>query len=265
MTYRAVQTLQDVAVIGAEDTRTSGILLKHYNIKTPMISYHKFNEKSRVGAIVDYLLSGKDVAIISDAGMPGISDPAEIIIKEVIKLDITVCALPGATAFLPALVSSGLNAGSFLFIGFLPSKKGERERLLQSLSAETSTIIFYASTHELFTFLEAVRKTLGNRRLVIGRELTKLYETYYRNTIDFFLENRDQITQKGEFTVICEGATLETTTDEKVIKQLQRYFNKGETESFAVKSVSKQLGVPKNRVYKIALALDKINTKDTKA
>lgn len=253
ITMRAIDVLKSVALIGAEDTRKSALLLRHYNISTPTLSYHKFNEKSRLEKFINILNDGKDIAIISDAGTPGISDPAALIIREALRYDIIICPLPGASAFLPALVSSGFDCSSFLFCGFLPVKDNAKKRFLQEISQLAVTLVFYEAPHRLISFLQTLKEQLGNRRIVIYRELTKKFETSYRNDLDFFLKNPDTIKIKGEFTIVCEGATnMEGVTDFEIIENLKKYLKKGETKSFAVNMVSKDLNIPKNRVYTLA-------------
>ena len=188
------------------------------------------------------------------------SDPAHIIVKEVIAAGFTVCTLPGATAFLPALVSSGLETATFHFIGFLPNKTGERDKQLQRLASETATLIFYSPPHDLFKFLDLLYTHFGDRNIVIAREISKLFETYYRNRITHFLQNKNEIVLKGEFTVVCEGSSPKISSDSEIIERLQQFINKGETQSFAVNLISKELQVPKNRVYKLALEMNNIDS-----
>ncbi|MBW6515316.1 MAG: 16S rRNA (cytidine(1402)-2'-O)-methyltransferase [Candidatus Cloacimonetes bacterium] len=253
ITYRAVETLKNVALIGAEDTRHSALLLKYYQISTPTISYHKFNERSRIDKFLALLEEGKDVAIISDAGTPGISDPAAIVIKEAIINDFNVCTLPGATALLPALVSSGLNTERFLFCGFLPAKESEQKKLFEEIAPLTSTLIFYEAPHRITTFLKKLYDNLGDREVTIGRELTKKFETYYRNKLSYFIENNDVIKHKGEIVIICEGFPEEKEiTDEEILNCINNLLENGETTSYAVNKVSKELKIPKNRVYALA-------------
>ncbi|MBC8416014.1 MAG: 16S rRNA (cytidine(1402)-2'-O)-methyltransferase [Candidatus Cloacimonetes bacterium] len=256
MTFRAVKILKNVALIGAEDTRTSAKLLKHYQIKTPMISYHKFNERSRVEKFLDKLNNGEDVAIISDAGTPGISDPASIIIKDAIENDIKVETLPGATAFIPALVSSCFNTERFYFAGFLPEKKSDKDTLLKELINIEDTIIFYEAPHRLVKFLSRLREVFGNRKIVIARELSKLYETYYRTTIEEVLANPDMITLKGEFVIIVEGAQKKEYSDAEIVEMLQTELDKGESKKDAIKKVQEITGEPRNRIYNLALCLE---------
>jgi 16S rRNA (cytidine1402-2'-O)-methyltransferase len=253
ITYRAIATLKQVSLIGAEDTRHSAYLLQEYQISTPTISYHKFNEKSRVEKFIDLLQEGKDIAIISDAGTPGISDPASCIIKEAIKQDIAVVTLPGATAFLPALVSSGFDISRFLFCGFLPAKKSEKEKFLHDISHLTYPLVFYEAPHRLTEFLRILHEHLGNRKTVIAREISKKFETIYRGRLSDFLENTSLIKLKGEITVICEGADKNRIVpDSEILENLDKYLSRGETRSFAINKVSDDLKVPKNRVYTIA-------------
>jgi 16S rRNA (cytidine1402-2'-O)-methyltransferase len=255
MTFRAVEILKNVALIGAEDTRTSAKLLKHYQIKTPMISYHKFNERSRVEKFLDKLKNGEDVAIISDAGTPGISDPASIIIKAAIENNIKVETLPGATAFIPALVSSGFSTERFYYTGFLPEKKSEKDSLLKKLKDIKGPIIFYEAPHRLFKFLSGLKDVFGNRNIVIARELSKLYETYYRTTIDEVLANPDMITLKGEFVIIVEGAQEKEYSNEELTEMLKTELNKGKSKKDAIKKVQELTGVSKNKIYSLALEL----------
>ena len=254
MTYRGVQTLNDVDVIYAEDTRTSGILLKHYDIKTPMKSYHKFNEKERCNEIVEYLKAGKSIAIISDAGTPGISDPSNIIIKEMIKHGLQVSSLPGATALIPALTASGFDTQQFHVVGFLPNKKQEKERLLNKLKALEIPLIFYEAPHRLEKFLNEIKEFFNNADICIAREISKLYETYYRGKLFDILDNIDQITLKGEFVVVA--VPKKTEIDEKeAISRLYQDKYKDEKIANASKLIAQELALPKNMVYGILLHL----------
>jgi 16S rRNA (cytidine1402-2'-O)-methyltransferase len=255
MTFRAIEILKNVALIGAEDTRTSSKLLKHYGISTTLISYHKFNERSRVEKFLDKLKNGEDVAIISDAGTPGISDPASIIIKAAIENDIKVETLPGATAFIPALVSSGLGPERFYFAGFLPEKKSEKDNLLRKLINIKDTLIFYEAPHRLLKFFSSLKEEFGNRKIVVARELSKLYETYYRTTIDEVLANPDMITLKGEFVIIVDVAQEKDYSDAELAEMLQIELSKGKSKKDAIKKVQELTGVSKNRIYSLALKL----------
>ena len=256
MTFRAIEVLKDVASIGAEDTRTSAKLLKHYKIKTPMISYHKFNERSRVEKFLDKLKNGEDIAIISDAGTPGISDPASIIIKAAIENNIKVETLPGATAFIPALVSSGFNTERFYFTGFLPEKKSEKDNFLKELINIKDLLIFYEAPHRLIKFLSGLKEVFGNRKIVITRELSKLYETYYRTTIYEVLANPDMITLKGEFVIVVEGAQEKEYSDTELTEMLKTEIEKDKSKKDAIKKVIEITGEPRNKIYNLALGLE---------
>jgi 16S rRNA (cytidine1402-2'-O)-methyltransferase len=204
ITYRAVEILSTVDLIAAEDTRHAAILLKHYNIPIPTTSYFDFNKERKTPGLIEKLLSGDSIAVISDAGTPGISDPAFYIVREAIRHDITIEAIPGATAFVPALIISGLPTDRFIFEGFLPPKKGRQSRL-KALSEEIRTIIIYESPKKLTTTLHDLRQHLGNRRIAIARELTKKFEQIYRGTLEDITENPSVIKLKGEFVIIIEG------------------------------------------------------------
>lgn len=201
-TFRAVKVLQEVDTILAEDTRTSGKLLKHYNITTPMNSYHKFNEHKMVESFSDRILSGEAMAIITDAGTPAISDPGYLLVRECIKKDIEVECLPGATAFVPALVNSGLPNNKFFFEGFLPHKKGRQTRL-KFLATLPYSIVFYESPHRLVKTLQQFIEFFGaDRKISVSRELTKIYEETKRGTIKEVLEYFQSKTVKGEIVIV---------------------------------------------------------------
>ncbi|MDY6894988.1 MAG: 16S rRNA (cytidine(1402)-2'-O)-methyltransferase [Thermotogota bacterium] len=255
ITLRALEVLKQVDLIGAEDTRKSGKLLKHFSISTPMVSYHKFNEEGRADFFLEKLAEGKNIAIISDAGMPGISDPAEIIVQKAIDSGFKVECLPGATAFLPALIISGLSSKRFLFIGFLPNQKKEQEKLLNNLKSLENTLIFYEAPHRIFKFLQLLKNYFGNRKIAIARELTKMHETVSRGYLQDFLESSKQITVKGEFVIVMEGATEVKMTNSEIMESLKNQIKEGKTKKEAVLNVSKKNNVAKNRVYNLSLEL----------
>jgi len=255
MTFRAIKVLKEVHLIGAEDTRTSGKLLKHFGIETQLRSYHKFNEKSRVDEFVSLLQEGKEVAIISDAGTPGISDPAEVIVKEVISAGFEVETLPGATAFVPALVSSGLSSERFYFVGFLSEKKKDRDETLKDVNQVKASLIFYEAPHRIEKFLGWLKEALGNRKIALGREISKMFETYYRGTIDEFLNNPELIKYKGEFVVVVEGFVAAEITDEYLTSLLNKHLDSGKSSKEAIKLVKTKTGISKNRLYELALSL----------
>jgi 16S rRNA (cytidine1402-2'-O)-methyltransferase len=205
MTYRAVEVLNTVDLILAEDTRTSGKLLKHYGITTQMLSYHMHNEHKISDQIVNRIQGGETVALITDAGSPGISDPGFLLTRKVIAADIAVESLPGATAFVPALTSSGLPSDKFVFEGFLPVKKGRQTRL-KELAEETRTIIFYESPHKLLKTLTDFQNHYGgDRPISISREITKMFEEHYRGTVAGAIHYFTEKKPKGEFVVVLGG------------------------------------------------------------
>lgn len=208
ITYRAVDILKNVDLILAEDTRTSSVLLKHFDIQNTLSAYHKFNEHKQVQNIINKLLSGLTIALISDAGTPGISDPGFLLVRECVKNNILVETLPGATAFVPALVNSGLPSERFCFEGFLPQKKGRQKRL-KELSEEKRTMIFYESPFRLIKTLTQFTEIFGeNRQVSVSRELTKIYEENVRGTVKEIIAYFENKTVKGEIVIILEGLTV---------------------------------------------------------
>ncbi|MDR2823980.1 MAG: 16S rRNA (cytidine(1402)-2'-O)-methyltransferase [Prevotellaceae bacterium] len=206
MTFRAIKVLKECDLILAEDTRTSSVLLRHYDIRTPMHSHHKFNEHKTVGAMVERIASGQQVALISDAGTPAISDPGFLLVRECVKNQIVVECLPGATAFVPALVNSGLSADKFCFEGFLPLKKG-RQTLLNSLTTETRTMIFYESPFRLLKTLTQFVEIFGNERFAsVSREISKIHEETIRGTLAALVVHFTEHAPKGEIVIIVAGS-----------------------------------------------------------
>ncbi len=215
MTFRAVEVLKDSDLILAEDTRTSGKLLKHFEINTPQRSYHKFNEHKTVDQLVEQMENGTVMALISDAGTPAISDPGYLIVHKAIEKGIPVETLPGPTAFVPALVNSGLPAESFVFLGFLPVKKG-RKTFLESLQDEKRTMIFYESPHKLLkTFKDFINYFGAARRASVSREISKLYEETRRGNLQELMNYFEQKKPKGEFVIVLEGKGKEKKTDNR--------------------------------------------------
>lgn len=205
ITFRAIKVLKEVDIILAEDTRTSGKLLKHFDITTPVQSHHMHNEHKMLNGLVKKMQAGVQLALISDAGTPGISDPGFLLTRACIENNIAVECLPGATAFVPALVNSGLPNDRFVFEGFLPIKKGRQTRLLQ-LSEETRTMVFYESPHKLLKTLTNFKEYFGEERSVsVSRELTKLYEETIRGSVKEVLEHFESNTSKGEFVIVVGG------------------------------------------------------------
>ena len=205
MTYRGVEVLRSVDLILAEDTRTSRVLLQHYGIETPLQSYHIFNEHQTVAGLVERLLSGTTIAVVTDAGTPGISDPGFLLVREAVKAGIDVECLPGATAFVPALIDSGLPCDRFVFLGFLPHKKG-RQTALQALADEQRTMVIYESPYRLVKLLTELAATLGEERPVsVSREISKLHAETVRGTLAEVLAHFNEKEVKGEIVVIVSG------------------------------------------------------------
>ena len=210
MTFRAIRILKEVDLVLAEDTRTSGILLKHYEIKNSLMSHHKFNEHGTSAAIVNRLLAGENVALISDAGTPGISDPGFLVAREAIRAGVEVSCLPGATAFVPALVASGLPCDKFCFEGFLPQKKGRQTRL-QQLASETRTMVFYESPHRVVKALQQFIEVFGAERPVaVCREISKVHEEVVRGTLTEALAHFTAHEPRGEFVIIVGGGEMKS-------------------------------------------------------
>ena len=201
ITYRSVEILKSVDKILAEDTRTSGVLLKHYGIETPMESFHAFNEHKRVSSIVQRIIGGEDLALITDAGTPGISDPGFLLVREALKSNLKIECLPGATAFLPALVKSGFPTDKFVFEGFLPHKKGRQTRINQ-LKEEFRTIVLYESPHRLIKTLLRCGEVLGDRKVSVSRELTKKIEETVTGSFDEVIQYFEDHSVKGEFVIV---------------------------------------------------------------
>lgn len=205
ITLRALRILKEVDLILAEDTRTTGILLKHFEIKKPMLSHHKFNEHQTVESVVSRIKSGENIALVSDAGTPGISDPGFLVVRECVRNGVEVQCLPGPTAFVPAIVSSGLPNERFCFEGFLPQKKGRMTRL-NSLASESRTMIFYESPYRLVKTLTQFSETFGEERQVaVCREISKIHEECVRGTIKEVIEHFTQTEPKGEIVIILQG------------------------------------------------------------
>jgi len=213
ITFRAVEVLKNADLILAEDTRTSSVLLKHLDIHKPLSAYHKFNEHKQVQNIIEKLQSGLNIALVSDAGTPGISDPGFLIVRECLKNNISVETLPGATAFVPALVNSGLPCERFCFEGFLPQKKGRQKRL-KELAEEKRTMVFYESPYRLIKTLQEFSDLFGkDRQVSVSRELTKIYEETVRGSLTEVISFFKNKTIKGEIVIILEGFNTKKTSD----------------------------------------------------
>ncbi|RMH34915.1 MAG: 16S rRNA (cytidine(1402)-2'-O)-methyltransferase [Nitrospirae bacterium] len=205
ITFRAVRTLKEVSVIAAEDTRRTQKLCAHYHITTPLTSYHDFNKEEKTPVLINRMIEGADVALVSDAGTPLISDPGYYLITHAVAVGIPIVPVPGPSAILAALTISALPPDSFIFLGFLPRKRGARAQLLARLADDPRTLIVFESPHRLLNTLELVRETLGSRRITIARELTKLHEEVVRGTVDEMIEAFRSRAPKGEITLVIEG------------------------------------------------------------
>ncbi len=252
MTYRAVRILQEVHLIAAEDTRTSAKLMKHYDIRTQMVSYHKFNEAARSESIVEKLKEGKDIAVISDAGSPGVSDPSNIIVKKALENGIEVSALPGATAFVPAVTASGFSSDSFLFKGFIPDKQTLRHEFYEFLSTVEYPVIIYEAPHRILKTLAEILEHSGDRDICIAREISKKFETYYRGAVSQFTDS-EEVKLKGEFVVVIGPAEQQEITDEYLVEMVLKYVSEGMKTKAAVKKTAEETGESKNRIYELAI------------
>jgi len=258
ITYRVVRTLNEVSLIAAEDTRNSIKLLNYFEIKTPMTSYHEHNKVTKGPYLVQKLLAGENLALITDAGTPGISDPGEDLVKLCYEAGITVTSLPGAAACITALTISGLPTRRFAFEAFLPSDKKERKRVLEELKEETRTIIIYEAPHRLQKTLEELYDTLGDRAVTVCRELTKKHETAFRTTLMKAMEYYGEKVPKGECVVVIEGCSAEKLLLEQqkcweamsIQAHMAFYEQKGMDHKDAMKAVAKDRGVPKREIYK---------------
>ena len=255
ITLRTLRILGEVDLIACEDTRHSLKLLNHYDIKKPLTSYHEHNIREKGPELIHKLLEGQNIALITDAGMPGISDPGEDIIKMAIEEGIEVVGLPGPSASITALVVSGLATDKFAFEGFLPSKKRDRIRELEELVKEKRTTIFYESPHRLLASLSDILEKLGNRKIAIIRELTKLHEEIYRGDFKGAIQKFEASQVKGELVIIVEGnkEVEEITVD--IQEELKKHIESGMTMKDAIKTVSKEYKIPKNKVYSESLEL----------
>lgn len=251
MTYRAVEILKNADLIAAEDTRTSRKLLNHYEIRNKLVSYHKFNESKKTKALLDLLEQGKNIALITDAGTPGISDPASILVKTAIGRNFIVTCLPGATALIPALAASGLDTEKFTFVGFLPTRKKQRTALLNSLKELPHTLILYESSQRIIDTLYELHIYFPDRRFVLARELSKLYETFYRGSFAE-LSQINELETRGEFVLLIEGGVKAEVSDEKLVSMIKDH-ERELTIKEIVDKISHDTGVSRNRIYKLAL------------
>lgn len=258
ITLRVLNTLKTVDLIAAEDTRHSIKLLNHFEIKTPMTSYHEYNKVEKARQLVAMMQQGKEIALVTDAGTPGISDPGEELVRQCCEAGVPVTALPGPAACITALIQSGLPTRRFCFEAFLPADKKERARILEELIVETRTIVIYEAPHHLVKTLKELREALGGgRRLNLCRELTKHYEEKWLTTIDEALAGLENNGPRGEYVLVIEGRSLDSIKQEKidsftqisVEEHMERYLSQGMDRKEAMKRVAKDRGVTKRDIY----------------
>ena len=263
ITLRALEVLNMVDLIAAEDTRHSLRLLNHFNIKKTLISYHMHNEQGKSGDIIEILRQGKNIALVSDAGTPGISDPGSVIVLKCIEENIEFEVLPGATAITTALVYSGICTEKFIFTGFLPRENKERKPIIEDLKERKETLIFYEAPHRLRETLLFLRENLGNRKIAVCRELTKLHEEILRKNIDEVIAHYIDNDPRGEYVLVVEGKSQEAIIREQnakweeltVEEHIKKYIDQGLTKKDAMKKVAKDRKMSKSDIYKYSLNL----------
>jgi len=256
ITLRALRVLKEVDLIAAEDTRHTRILLSHYDIRTPLTSYHEHNERTKVQPLVKRLLDGENIALVSDAGTPAISDPGYRLVVDAIHAGIRVIPLPGASALVATLSAGGLPTDRFAFEGFLPAKKQERRARLQELRQEARTLVFYEAPHRLKESLQDMQQIIGEREIVVGRELSKVHEEFLRGTVSEVVARLSDREVKGEITIVVHGCTDECQVSEESIgTEIHRLIDEG----MGIKDISELLGeryhVSKRQIYQLALKL----------
>ncbi|TLS35097.1 16S rRNA (cytidine(1402)-2'-O)-methyltransferase [Pseudalkalibacillus caeni] len=256
MTFRAIRTLKEADLIAAEDTRQTKKLTNHFEIETPLTSYHEHNKEQSGNKLIAHLKEGKTVALVSDAGMPAISDPGFELVTECIEQDIPVIPLPGPNAALTSLIASGLPTNHFYYFGFLSRQKKGRKQELESIRGITSPIIFYEAPHRLKETLKAIKEVYGNRKISISRELTKRYEEFLRGSVEEAIKWSEENELRGEFCFVLQGAQaseIEETVwwaDLSVLEHINYYMDKeGLSSKEAIKNVAKERGLPKREVY----------------
>lgn len=261
MTFRAIRVLKEADLIAAEDTRNSRKLLNHFEIKTPMTSYHEYNKIEKGHKLIDMLLEGKEIALITDAGTPGISDPGEELVKMCYEAGITVTSIPGAAACITALTLSGLSTRRFSFEAFLPADKKERQEVLRELVDETRTMVIYEAPHRLLKTLKELLETLGDRRVTVCRELTKRHETAFATTLSQAVDYYEAHDPKGECVLVVEAKSRAALREEAQAKweemsiedHMEHYLSQGIEKKEAMKKVAKDRGIGKRDVYQALL------------
>ncbi len=260
MTFRGVRILQSVDFIAAEDTRHTGKLLKHFQVSTPQISYHEHNRHSRIPELLKQLHEGKSIALVSDAGMPGISDPGYELVKACAEAGITVVPIPGAVAAITALSASGISTEKFVFEGFLNAKSKQRRSHLEFLKLEERTLIFYESPHRLRSTLQDMKEIFGeDRQIVLARELTKMYEEFWRGNIKGACSYYELKVPVGEYTLVVAGnsPTQREFTQAELVAELETIMNQGISPSQASRQLAASTSLPRRQLYQLALTLKK--------
>ncbi|MGB3653669.1 MAG: 16S rRNA (cytidine(1402)-2'-O)-methyltransferase [Rivularia sp. (in: cyanobacteria)] len=258
MTFRGVRILQTVDFIAAEDTRHTGKLLKHFQVNTPQISYHEHNRHSRIPELLKQLHEGIAIALVTDAGMPGISDPGYELVKACAEAGITVVPIPGAVAAITALSASGISTEKFVFEGFLSAKAKQRRSHLEQLKSEERTLIFYESPHRLRSTLQDIKEIFGeDRQIVLARELTKMYEEFWRGTVAGACSYYEQKVPIGEYTLVVAGnsPTQRLFTQEELTHELETIMNQGISPSQASRQLAASTSLPRRELYQLALSL----------
>lgn len=261
MTFRSIRMLKEAAVIAAEDTRHTRKLLSHFDIHTPLISYHEHNKAERGPELVNRLLAGEDIALVSDAGMPGISDPGSDLVRLAVQANAGVTALPGPNAALAALVCSGLDTTAFTFIGFLPKTKKKRREMIDSLTSHPYTLLFYESPHRITDTIEELYKAFGDRPAAAGREISKVYEEFVRGTLSSIQKHFTEKQPRGEFTLVVAGAAGMTAEMEHAepetspAEAVAELIASGMDKKQAIKKVALDRGLSKRDVYQSVIDL----------
>ncbi|MGI5881122.1 MAG: 16S rRNA (cytidine(1402)-2'-O)-methyltransferase [Syntrophomonadaceae bacterium] len=252
VTVRLLKTLQAVDIIACEDTRHTIKLLNRYQIKKPLISYHQYSDQHKENYIIELLSSGKNIALVTDAGMPGISDPGTKLIKSIIQADIEIELIPGPSAVISALTLSGMNTDSFVFMGFLPVKAGQRRMVLQELQPESKTIVLYEAPHRLEKLLQLISEVMGDeRQIAIARELTKIHEQVFRGTVEEAREYFRQNPARGELTIVLAGkvAEIRPASLDEIATEVQQLIDAGMNKKEALKKKAGEYGISKSNLY----------------
>ncbi len=260
ISFRAVKTLENVDCVAAEDTRHTSRLLNHYRIRTPLVSYHEHNERQRAPELVEKVRAGLSVALVSDAGTPAVSDPGFRLVRAAVENGLAVYPIPGVSAAVTALSASGLPSDGFVFIGFLPKKRGKRLDMLHALAAEPRTLVFYESPRRVAALLEAVKSIMGERPAVLGREMTKLHEEFLRGSVtDVQAELAGRPEIRGECTLLIGGATDRKVVSDAELEDLlqEALARPGSSVSSVSKALAKHCGLPRRSIYEKALAISK--------